>query len=68
MLLLSGYWRRCYFSLQIDLPLVRLLRLVCNRVEIIAIPHPTSMLFYAFPDLPKASALSVTTSCIVAMS
>ena len=51
-------------SFHIDFILLRLLRLVCNRVESIVLPHPIFR-FYGFWDLPRASALFVTTDCIV---
>ena len=54
-------------QLQIDSSFVRLLRLVRIRVKSIVLPHPIFD-FLWFPDLPRASALFVTTDCIAAMS
>ena len=39
-----------------------------ERVESIVIPHPIYIFLNGFPDFPRASALFVTTDCIVAMS
>ena len=55
---LSGYWRRCLFSLRIDISFVRLHRLGCNRVESTALPHQKfAIKKKSFSDLPSISSI-----------